>query len=155
MQYFVPADFIGQKPIRLPGMEAALLVLPSLLTTFTEPDMVVVNIFKNNVANRSKEVEEDSSKGKKHLQSEPTSAVSEVWRAKRQGKTNKSTINNPTIDKSTDTWVTAIKNLQCVLLTYCAKLHSKETQELWWNLIAPEGRWPFDIDGTVHLIFFS
>ena len=81
MQYFVPADFIQQKPICLPGMEAALLVLPSLLTTLTEPDVVVVNIFKNNMADHSKEVEEDSFKGKKHLQLEPTSAASKVWRA--------------------------------------------------------------------------
>ena len=32
--------------------------------------------------------------------------------------------------------------------------HSKETQESWWNLIAPEGRWPFNTDGNVYFISF-
>ena len=66
MQYFVPADFIQQKPIHLPGTETALLFLPSLFTFVTEPDVVVVvNLFKNNAAGHSKEMEENSSKGEK------------------------------------------------------------------------------------------
>ena len=65
MQYFVPADFIQQKPIHLPGTETALLLLPSLFTFLTEPDVVVVNLFKNNAAGHSKEMEENSSKGEK------------------------------------------------------------------------------------------
>lgn len=65
MQYCVPADFIWQKPIHLPGTEVTLLLLPFLLTTLTEPDMVVVNIFKNNTADHSKQMEQKSFQGKK------------------------------------------------------------------------------------------
>ena len=154
MQYFVPADFIQQKPIHLPGTKRLYFLYLHYLPFLTKPDVVVVNLFKNNAASRSKEMEENSSKGKKRLWSESTSIVSEVYRVKRQVRTNKSTINNPTVDKSTGTWITAIKNLQCVLLTHCARPHSKETQELWWNLIAPEGRWPFNTDGNVYFISF-
>ena len=60
MQYFVPVDFIWQKPICLPGTKT-LLFIPSLFTFLTEPDMVVVNLFKNNAASHSKEMEENSS----------------------------------------------------------------------------------------------
>ena len=154
MQYFVPADFIRQKPICLPGTKRLYFLYLVYLPFLTEPDVVVVNLFKNNAASCSKEMEENSSKGKKRLWSESTSIVSEVYRVKRQVRTNKSTIDNPTIDKSTGAWITAIKNLQCVLLTHCARPHSKETQELWWNLIAPEGRWLFNTDGNVYFISF-
>ena len=154
MQYFVPADFIWQKPIRLPGTKRLYFLYLVYLPFLTEPDMVVVNLFKNNAASRSKEMEENSSKGKKRLWSESTSIVSEVYRVKRQVRTDKSTVYNPTIDKSTGAWITAIKNLQCVLLTHHTGPHSKETQESWWNLIAPEGRWPFNTDGNVYFISF-
>ena len=129
MQYFVPVDFIQQKPICLPGTKT-LLFIPSLFTFLTEPDMVVVNLFKNNADSHSKEMEENSSKGKKQLWSESMSIVSEVYRVKRQVRTNKSTVDNPTINKSTGTWIMVVKNLQCVLLTHHTGPHSKETQEL-------------------------
>ena len=144
MQYFVPADFIRQKPIRLPGTKRLYFLYLVYLPFLTEPDVVVVNLFKNNAASCSKEMEENSSKGKKRLQSESMSIVSKVYRVKRQVRT----------DKSTGAWITAVKNLQCVLLTHHTGPHSKETQELWWNLIAPEGRWPFNTDGNVYFISF-
>ena len=151
---FVPADFIWQKPICLPGTKRLYFLYLVYLPFLTEPDVVVVNLFKNNAAGRSKEMEENSSKGKKRLRSESTSIVSEVYRVKRQVRTDKSTVDNPIIDKSTGAWITAVKNLQSVLLTHCAGTHSKETQESWWNLIAPEGRWPFNTDGNVYFISF-
>ena len=155
MQYFVPADFIRQKPICLPGTKRLYFLYLVYLPFLTEPDVVVVvNLFKNNAASCSKEMEENSSKGKKRLWSESTSIVSEVYRVKRQVRTDKSTVDNPTIDKFTGAWITAVKNLQCVLLTHCTGPHSKETQESWWNLIAPEGRWPFNTDGNVYFISF-
>ena len=117
MQYFVPVDFIQQKPICLPGTKT-LLFIPSLFTFLTEPDMVVVNLFKNNADSHSKEMEENSSKGKKQLWSESMSIVSKVYRVKRQVRTNKSTVDNHTINKSTGTWIMVVKNLQCVLLTH-------------------------------------
>ena len=154
MQYFVPADFIRQKPIRLPGTKRLYFLYLVYLPFLTEPDMVVVNLFKNNAASRSKEMEENSSKGKKRLQSESMSIVSKVYRVKRQVRTDKSIVDNPTIDKSTGAWIMAVKNLQCVLLTHRTGPHSKETQESWWNLITPEGRWPFNTDGNVYFISF-
>ena len=135
MQYFVPVDFIQQKPIRLPGMKRLYFLYLVYLAFLTEPNVVVVNLFKNNAASHSKEMEENSSKGKKQLRSESTSIVSEVYRVKRQVRTNKSTVDNPTIDKSTGAWITAVKNLQCVLLTHCAGRHSKETQESWLQVL--------------------
>ena len=61
MQYFVPVDFIWQKPICLPGMKRLYFLYLLYLPFLTEPDMVVVNLFKNNAASRSKEMEENSS----------------------------------------------------------------------------------------------
>ena len=61
MQYFVPADFIWQKPICLPGMKKLYFLYLLYLPFLTEPDMVVVNLFKNNAASHSKEMEENSS----------------------------------------------------------------------------------------------
>ena len=122
-----------------------LLSLHSILTTPIEPD-VVLNLFKNKVANCSKETVVDYSIGQKRLRLE-----SEVGKVKRRTKTKAS---GPTIDKSTNTWVTAVKYLQCVLLTHRTGPHSKETQESWWNLIALEDGWPFDISGSMHFTLF-
>ena len=82
MQYFVPADFIQQKPICLPGTKGLYFLYLVYLPFLTEPDMVVVNLFKSNAAGHSKEMEENSSKGKKQLWSESMSIVSEVYRVK-------------------------------------------------------------------------
>ena len=151
---FCLSGFYSAEANMLTRYKKTLFFIPSLFTFLTEPDMVVVNIFKNNAAGCSKEMEENSSKGKKRLWSESMSIVSEVYSVKRQVRTNKSTVDNPTINKSIGTWITVVKNLQCVLLTHHAGPHSKETQELWWNLIAPEGRWPFNTDGNVYFISF-
>ena len=67
MQYFVPADFIQQKPIHLPGTIRLYFLYLHYLPFLTKPDVVVVNLFKNNAASHSKEMEENSSKGKKQL----------------------------------------------------------------------------------------
>ena len=151
---FCPSGFYSAEANTLTRYEKTLFFVPSLFTFLTEPDVVVVNLFKNNAGGHSEEMEENSSKGKKQLWSESMSIVSEVYRVKRQVRANKSTIDNPTINKSTGTWIMVVKNLQCVLLTHCTGPHSKETQESWWNLIAPEGRWPFNTDGNVYFISF-
>ena len=114
---FCPSGFYSAEANTLTRYKKTLFFIPSLFTFLTEPDMVVVNIFKNNAASCSKEMEENSLKGKKWLWSESMSIVSKVYRVKRQVRTN----------KSTGTWITVVKNLQCVLLTHHARPHPDHT----------------------------
>ena len=62
---FCPSGFYSAEANTLTRYKKTLFFVPSLFTFLTEPDVAVVNLFKNNAAGHSKEMEENSSKGKK------------------------------------------------------------------------------------------